>query len=112
MTSTSKEKDVSPWDFYSATEDRKARRNLATFGKYNEKELVEFNKRYAIMNTNGGYVTVTGVVLPKSIDNDNDAIAIVNLIKNSYSSGHDDGVEENQKALIDVLGLKKHIKHM
>lgn len=112
MATTNKENDLSPWEFYAATEDGKARRYLATFGKYDEKELIEFNKRYAIMNTNGGYVTVTGVVLPKSIDNDNDAIVIVNLLKNSYNSGHNDGVEENQKALIDVLGLKKHIKHM
>ncbi len=112
MTSTSKEKDISPWDFYAAAEDRKARRYLATLGKFDEKELIEFNNRYAIMNTNGGYVTVTGIVLPKSIDNDDDAIFIVNLLKNSYNSGHDDGVEKNQKALIDVLGLKTHIKHM
>lgn len=108
----SQEKELSPWDFYSAVEDGKARRHLKTFGQYNEKELIEFDNRYAIMNTNGGYVTVTGVVLPKSVNSDEDANFIVSLIENSYNSGHDAGVEENQKALIGVLGLKKHIKHM
>jgi|TARA_Y100001963_G_scaffold109314_2_gene151167 hypothetical protein len=113
MTETVTEQPkVSEWDFYGACENGELRRYIFEFEAREKKELVEHNGRYAIMNTNGGYITVSGKVLPESIKTDEDAIFFAKMLSSYYVEGKADGVNQNQRDLIDVLGLKKHIKHL
>lgn len=110
MTDTVTEQaPVSEWDFYAASDRGELRRYLFEFTAHEKKELVEHKGRYAIMNTNGGYITVTGTVLPESINTDEEAKFIAAWLKNTYDEGKADGINQNQRDVIDALGLKKHL---
>jgi len=91
------------YDYDRGYDRRKSKEVLSEVLKVHKKKLIELHGQYAILDTNGGHVCASGLVLPNYIPNDEAAKALVELMYNHYDRGHTDGQRQLKKSFRDLM---------